>query len=336
MPKITRKKRTRSKRSAFAGLFSQFSQFARAIATTKKRRSRKRSHQDHLQPLTWILPTLLLAITLGIVIKYNKNSVKHPVAITSAKLIHLFEDAQNHPLGEKVAFWSEKLLKNPNLLVPIGSGPEVSDTAPLFPRGYDCTTYVEIVGALARSESGEQLADRVIEIRYRNGEVSYATRNHFPEADWIPNNEKAGVLKDITIQVARKSGFVAGFVNKDIDRLAWFKGQGNEHAKRIIARSPTSEESKTVRLAYIPAEKMMASLQHIPQGAVINVVRENKARQPVLITHQGFLIWKKGVAYFRHASRNKEITEMPLTTYLRQVSRMPWRVLGFNVNAFQG
>jgi hypothetical protein len=280
----------------------------------------------------WVLPLVLFAIGIAILIKPKTSySINH----VSARLITLFQENTSKTIGDRIAYWSEKLLNEPDLLAALGGDtPELNDTAPLFPHAYDCTTFVETVAALAKSNSTEEIADQLISIRYKNGKVSYATRNHFPEADWIPNNQVAGNLQDITIQISRKAGFVAAFANKDIDKVAWFKDQKNEHADRVLASSLENEGVVTVKLPYVPMNMALTALPHIPQGAVINIVRENKERYPVLISHQGLLIWKNGVAYFRHASRNRRIREVPFNEYLHTARKLPWKVLGFNVDTF--
>ncbi|MBI3557733.1 MAG: DUF1460 domain-containing protein [Deltaproteobacteria bacterium] len=290
-------------------------------------------YNDRWVAFAWIVPVMAIAICGSLVMK---SRVTHPVAHTSARLVSYFEQVQSRPLGDRIAFWSESLMKNPALLSVMGRGPTVDDTAPVFPTAYDCTTYVETVGALARSENGEVLADRVIAIRYHDAKPGFDTRNHFPEADWIPNNEAAGILKDVTVSIARQAGFVVSFVNKDIDKIAWFKARGM--ASRVLA---TEAEGKgkgtvTVRLPYVPIDRMVEALKHVQQGSVINIVRASRDRYPVLISHQGLLIWKDGVPYFRHASRTSQIREIPFAEYILSLRTMPWKVLGFNVNTFEG
>lgn len=305
----------------------------RRRAPRKVTKPREKTHHTNERwvNFAWVLPLLIVGAL--VLFTTRKNVVSHPVALTSAKLISLFQRAEAQSVPDRIAFWSENLLKDPYLLSALGSGPAIEDTVPVFPRHYDCTTYVETVGALARSRSGEELADRIISIRYRDNKTTYEARNHFPEADWIPNNEQAGNLKDITVRVARSAGFVASFATKDIDKLAWFKAQAT--AQRVIA-TEVENKNVTARVPYLPIDKMEAALEHVPQGAVINVVRESKDRYPVLISHQGFLVWKNGEAYFRHASRNRQITELPFKSYLKTMRDMPWKVIGFNVNTFEG
>jgi hypothetical protein len=285
----------------------------------------------------WIAPAFvfLLASTFWVRNFVPSSIPKNPTSKIPTTLVRHFETAKNLELGERISYWSENLYKNPSLLYPLGDGPQTKDTAPLFPKGYDCTTFVETVGALSRSSTGGDLADRLIEIRYKNAYPSYVTRNHFPEADWIPNNVKAGTLKDITKEISKKAGVQLQYAEKAIYKLEWLQAQRNVEAKRAIASELVPARATDVEIPYIPLTQVMPSVQAIPQGAVLNIVRENKERYPVLISHQGFVIWKKGVPYFRHASRNKEIRETLLSQYLKEASHMPWKVIGVNFNAFQ-
>jgi hypothetical protein len=320
---------------AFKKMWAETSTWwSKAWKPTRKPSGRSAHHyNDRWMKVGWFVPVVLLVV--GAILMMKPKS-RYVLNVTSAKLVGLFDRTKQMKTGDRVAFWSEQLFHDPNLLSTLGAGPEINDTAPLFPHGYDCTTFVETVGALSESNAGAELADNLIKIRYRDGVIGFATRNHFPEADWIPNNETAGVLKDITVQIARKAGFMAAFARKNIDKVSWFKHQKNESAQRYLASLGGSSATAAVQLPYLPLDQVMSALQHIPNGAIINVVRESKDRFPVLISHQGFLIWKNGVAYFRHASRNKEIRETPFNKYLKEARAMPWKVVGFNVNTFTG
>lgn len=281
----------------------------------------------------WLLPVTLVA-SAGFLFS-QRGPASHPVPYSSARLNTLFDQEQSEQdVRERVAFWSLTLLENPELLSALGPGPKINDSAPIFPSQFDCTTFVETVGALAQSTSSRELADRIIRIRYRNSKISFENRNHFPEADWIPNNESAHILRDITTEIARESGYIVSFVNKDIDKQAWFKTHSAPNRNFASVDPADTLDEVTVKLPYLPINRMASTLKNIPQGAIVNIVRENSDRHPVLISHQGFLIWKDGVAYFRHASRNKPITELPFKNYIQTLKDPDWKILGFNVNSY--
>ncbi len=94
---------------------------------------------------------------------------------------------------------------------PLGEGVEGDyNQKPLYRFDlFDCTTFVEMVLALAytRPESIKEdlsaFEEMVKLIRYGNGESSFLTRNHFPSADWIPNNTVGnGLLRDVSHEVS--------------------------------------------------------------------------------------------------------------------------------------
>lgn len=70
-------------------------------------------------------------------------------------------------------------------------------------RGFDCTTFMESVLALARciragAETFEQYTKELLTIRYRGGILDgYASRLHY-FTEWVQDNAGKGVVRDIT------------------------------------------------------------------------------------------------------------------------------------------
>lgn len=322
--KVTKKpaKHARKKRSTTSHSFFAFKNFG--------------PFSDALRKFGWVMPAIVACVGLALLLKPGKNS-KMPLLVTSAELQSLFHkaDAKN-TVGDKVAFWAEQLLKKPGLLAPLGTGPKVNDVAPLIPEKFDCTTYVETVGALSKSGTPVDFFDRLVSIRYKDGDVAYETRNHFPEIDWIPNNLSAGNIEDITKDVASKAGIQAQTVTKKIYKMKWFHAQKNRFANRIVAQADSTNAAVPAEVNYISLDQMKEAIKHVPQGAVLNIVRNNRPQQPVLITHQGFLIWKSGKPFFRHVTREREVVEVPFWDYVSKMKHMPWTVLGFNINTYRG
>ena len=218
-----------------------------------------------------------------------------------------------------------------------GNRPSVSDTAALTPKKLNCTTYVETVGALARSADFGDFYDSLIAIRYNNGRTTYADRNHFPEADWIPNNERAGILKDITHEVASGAGLMARIEEKVIDKSAWVTKQAKPGG---VSRTVASEASEAwaaptkVQVPYIPLEQVDKVLPQIPNGAIVNLVRANNSGHDVLIGHQGFFVREKGRPMFRHANTQGKVQTVPLRFYFGLQQKKHWPLIGINVNVF--
>ena len=104
---------------------------------------------------------------------------------------NVFADSVNN----KILSISSKLLDNPYLLNPLGEEGGI-DKDPLFREDFfDCLTFVETV--LAKSFSnGKDIISFMNKIRYKDGVVSFETRNHFQNPDWIKNNKNLENVSD--------------------------------------------------------------------------------------------------------------------------------------------
>lgn len=254
-----------------------------------------------------------------------------------------FKQNASRPIQDRIAYWSKGLaeearaIKEP--LRTVISGFEIADSAPLLPESDDCTTFVETVIALARSRGAEEFLGKLLAVRYRDGRPSFGNRNHFPEADWIPNNQRAGILSDITQEVALSAGVRTLIATKVIQKSAWLSEQLRKRkVGRELASSADSSwnTSSKVSIAVISLSDLDRVIDKLPGGAVINIVREDRPSRPVLITHQGFVIRERGEALLRHASSGGKIHSIPLRGYLEQLSassRGGWKVIGINLNS---
>ncbi|MBI2711255.1 MAG: DUF1460 domain-containing protein [Bdellovibrio sp.] len=255
-----------------------------------------------------------------------------------------FRSAAQMHLDQRIAFWSEyieKSQRNRDRLLSLNSGHEIEDSEPIVPRVYDCTTFVETVVALAKSDQPEDFFRNLMAIRYKNSRSNYLSRNHFPEADWIPNNEKADLLTDITSRIAEGAGLTAKVEIKTIDRASWLKSQISKHSslRSLASVNETTWPSLVdAHLSYIAVKDVDAVIQEIPSGAVVNLVHKNDGVHPVLITHQGLILKKRGQVLIRHASRDGKIRTSDFSSYLKRMAKSAteknpnWPLLGVNFN----
>ncbi len=236
---------------------------------------------------------------------------------------------------------------------PFGEGPLGRyDRNPLSRfDAFDCTTFVETVTALAITNSPDEFKSALDGIRYKDGDVSFVTRNHFAELDWIPNNVRAGIYRDVTESLAPGRTLVARAV---IDKRAWYAKlppssikipgiSDAERAKLLVALHaeglPFSPEEAAV--PYIPLTALFGPgggeiFDRIPSGSVVNIVRPNwdlvaSIGTHLNISHQGFAVRKNGVLYFLEASDVLgRVALVPLADYLRGYLESP-TVKGINV-----
>ena len=289
------------------------------------------------------VPVVAVAI-VGVVWQvYSPRTANNAViqAVTRAgPLAHEFAEASRlADTGARIAYWSDKIIKDRALTVKLRSlenPPLIEDSAPLVPYKYDCTTFVETVSALVRSAKPADFYKNLLAIRYADGKYNYTDRNHFPEADWLPNNIRSGLVRDVSGEVARAGGFDASTVTKTINRGQWLARQTrNGKISRALASAATSTDwSAPVRagVTYIPREKIGAVIDAIPGGTIMNIVRSDNPKKPVLITHQGFVVKNAGKTYFRHAMPDGRMRTVALEGYLKSVrSTGAWPVIGVNL-----
>ncbi len=243
--------------------------------------------------------------------------------------------------SERVNYWSSALIKNPSVadrLREFLRGEVVNDSAPIVPLDFDCTTYVETVAALSRSEVLKDFLPRLMEIRYRDAQPSFQNRNHFVEGDWIPNNERAGVVKDITLNVAASAQVQVQFEERTLHRGKWIAAQAHRQAQGRELAAVDASEVKEVRLPYLPLEDFHRVMEQVPDGTVVNFVREKSPQHAVLVSHQGLLIRSpEGELLLRHASTGGRMRTEFLAHYVdgmlhHNKKRRRWGWLGVNLN----
>lgn len=260
---------------------------------------------------------------------------------------------QGRSFEQRIADWSLWLQQNVasgRKTPEFGPAPESQDVVPWVPDQFDCTTYVETVFALARVPSSQgvdarrfnsrEFYEELKKIRYHKGVPDFAHRNHFPEADWIQNNAEAGLLSDVTERIASQAGVQAQVETKKLFKSRWLSKQAKAgHVQRSVASAlePKWSEPLDVSVKYLAIADVPKAIGHLPNGAVVNLVRKSDERFDVLISHQGFIIRdesKPGEVYLRHANRKGKIQTLPLLQYLKLHAKDPWPVVGLNFSQF--
>lgn len=253
--------------------------------------------------------------------------------------------------------------QNPYVAEPLGEGSDAFySQKPLYRLDvFDCTTFVETILALAATpmHNNEKMILRDFQhninaIRYKEAQVSFYTRNHFPSADWIPNNIAAGFVEDISNEVALRFGSthtLPAMINKkawyehltidriciagdddtqypncsaddDIreNRLAILKQSGQNYATNVFASIPYLP----LWQIFAPGSDTDAQLQAIPTGAILQFVRPRYDLIEWIgtlmhVSHQGIVIHRDDEVLLRHASTTTDqVTEERLADYLEK------------------
>jgi len=245
-------------------------------------------------------------------------------------------------LPQRVEAISKLFLGVPYKLGPLGEGPDGEfDRDPLIRfDAFDCTTFVETVMALALDSDLDSATRTLQKIRYKDGQIGYATRNHFIELDWVPNNVRAGYLRDITSDVAGRN---AVKVHKTISKRRWYLrksaaslegGFSKDEKRHLISklrhlgeRLPDARATLTV----LPLKALPRALAHIPSGTIANLVHADRRYRDTIVSHQVILIKKSDGWYVRHAAFGKGVEDDPIGI-LRSYRDLRWRLIGLNLD----
>lgn len=236
------------------------------------------------------------------------------------------------PYAQRLVAVTKSFLNAPYTHSPLGEGDAGGpDTDPrLRFDAFDCTTFVESALALSLSSSLPEAATILDHIRYRKGQVSYAERRHFPEAEWIPELIAAGLLHDITESVGGADVVIA---TKKLNNAVWEKARHKGLPALPDGRIPDGVFS----LPVWPLDKALAHPERIPAGTVLNLVRDDFASVPVRVSHQGIVLDVDGVKVIRHAAdrMHHRVVDEPLGRFFARMSHYKkWPVTGVHLVRF--
>lgn len=241
----------------------------------------------------------------------------------------LAEAAKTDGLGRLMKI-SRMFLQVPYADSPLGEGkgnPPDEDPLIRFDAA-DCTTFLETSMAMSRSTSLKEVLEVLRQIRYVDGQVDYRRRKHFMMAQWIPQNQKAGFIKDITGEVGGDSVSIA---YKRLNAEVW------EHRRKQSSwpeLDPADVPDGVFKLPIIPINRAGELVDKIPAGSILNVVRVDYRSMPVRVTHQGLVVVRGGKRYLRHAARagyQRVVDELLETFLLRNSKYQKWPVAGINL-----
>ena len=190
----------------------------------------------------------------------------------------------------------QSFLGMPYMVSPLGEG-ALPDDGPLIRYdAFDCTTFVETV--LANGDT-----DCMNQIRYRDGEIGFLTRNHFIECDWLPNN--VDFVRNVSAMYAPTD--VRHVV---IDKAEWF---------HVVHGIDVDIASVSVDLEYIPYEYV--HLINIDKPMIVLFVTDkpdfrDKIGTDLAVVHMGF--WLPN-GMLRHASSNHgAVVDVDMAEYIAQ------------------
>ncbi|WP_289060094.1 N-acetylmuramoyl-L-alanine amidase-like domain-containing protein [uncultured Zobellia sp.] len=190
-------------------------------------------------------------------------------------------------------------------------------------QGLDCTTYVENVLAFALTlktgaSSFDDFTKALENIRYKDGQLDgYASRLHY-FSEWIANNEKKGLIKDITSEIGGKE------ITKPINFMSTHRDlypflSDDENFERVKA----SENYLNNQPICILAQDEIAANEHLIQTG--DIIALTTSINGLDITHTGIATREKdGRIHLLHASTGSmkvEVSKKPLAEYLKGIKK---------------
>jgi len=163
-------------------------------------------------------------------------------------------------LRKRIAAIGRKNIGQPYVLNLLGEYPfELHDTLPLFSLdNSDCVVFAEHTYAMALSRSWEEFFWMLQRIRYKDGVIGVASRNHYTEVDWNVNNN--WLVTDISFELA---GPGAPSYPLKVDRARFLK------TRHQTERSIPVQESREY---YVPKERVAEIAPQLQEGDFVNVI----------------------------------------------------------------
>jgi hypothetical protein len=163
-------------------------------------------------------------------------------------------------LRKRIAAIGRKNIGQPYTLNLLGEFPfEVHDNLPMFSLDHsDCVVFAEHTYAMALSQSWEEFFWMLQRIRYRDGVIGVATRNHYTEMDW--NVANRWLVTDVSAALAGPGGPTYPMT---VDRARFLKTR--HHTERDIPVESSSQ-------AYVPKEQVAAIASQLQEGDFVNVI----------------------------------------------------------------
>lgn len=163
-------------------------------------------------------------------------------------------------LRKRIAAIGRKNIGQPYVLNLLGEYPyELHDNLPLFNlQSSDCVVFAEHTYAMAMSQSWEEFFWMLQRIRYKDGVIGVATRNHYTEVDWNINN--AWLVTDISAELAGADGPSYALT---VDRARFLRTRHKTDSTIPVQLS---------REFFVAKDKVAAIAAQLQEGDLVNVI----------------------------------------------------------------
>ena len=204
---------------------------------------------------------------------------------------------------------------------PLGEGQGVEPQPRWRTDKVDCQTLVETVMAMANARSLDEAKSILDDIRYATAPISFANRNHFTEAQWLPANLEKGYLRDEAVSIDGNAPAETLVLHK----AQWSRVPG---LKRL---EPANIPEGKFSIRYLPIAEAKRKASSVEPGSILMVVREHDANRVVRVSHMGFVVKGPRGLVVRHASTGDAHAVVDDDYFLfldKQAEFRKWKVVG--------
>ena len=216
-------------------------------------------------------------------------------------------------LRRRVVHLGRKNLNQPYDIYLLGEMPfETYDPQPLYCLDRsDCLVFSEHTYAMALGADWPRFMVLLQRIRYRDGQIGVATRNHYTEADWDVSNR--WLVEDITAEVA---GDAVQKYSQKVDRARFL-----QKSFGLKVDIPVEQHEEI----FLPYDEIGRADPELQEGDFVNVVRGNPGSGGdkdgifggnAWVGHTGLVVrGEDGTLHFLHSTQPK-VREQPLQEYI--------------------
>lgn len=241
-------------------------------------------------------------ILTAILLLFSENIFSQKVVVADSdkqifsKYVDQIAPYQSEPLDVILEHTARFFLSTPYVAATLDKNDEEQLVVNL--HGLDCVTFVENVIALSLITQNNNLTmdyfiEKLTEIRYRNNHVSdYVSRLHYT-SDWMFENEKKGLLKNISKELmGMKETKLINFMSS---HQSAYKQLANDDA--MLSKIVQQEKAINSRggFYYLPKELIATQAKNIPHMAIVGFVTSINGLDT---THVGFA--------YRHKNEDSE------------------------------
>lgn len=209
-------------------------------------------------------------------------------------------------LRKRIAAIGRQNIGQPYSLNLLGEFPyEIHDSLPMYSLAQsDCVVFAEHTYAMALSHTWDEFFWMLQRIRYRDGVIGVATRNHYTEMDW--NVANRWLVTDISAELANSvAGANGPGYDMKVDRARFLRTRHN-----TVRDIPV----ETSRQAYVAKEQVAAIASQLQEGDFVNVISTRDGEY--WASHVGLVVLgPNGERHFLHSSEPK-VREESFESYI--------------------